>query len=134
MLSIVSRRGGGAPLTACAALDPSGTGRVAVAQLIAAVGNALCACQACPTPPPTRTRTATPTATPVVSRWTEDTYRFVRSTCPRQVNDAVRRELPGLSATYVVSERDGTAEIDVGDGTPVVGSVDADGVLHASGR
>lgn len=141
---------GAAALDACRAIDPGGTGTVGVAQLIAAVGGALCACQPCPPPPPTATRTRTPTHTPpasptpsvtptatpepLVSRWIEDTYRLPRSTCPRQVNEAIRAELPGQSAIYVVTERGMTAEVDAGGGSVVAATVDAEGILRASNR
>jgi hypothetical protein len=134
---------GNTPLDACAAIVPSGSGPPGVSHLIAAVGSAQCQCQACPTPPPTRTPTATslpptatatiahtPTATPLVSNWVEDTFKLTGSTCSKQINDSIRAQGQGQSATYRISERDGMATVEDGAGNVDIATVDGDGVLR----
>lgn len=134
---------GSAVLDACPAILGGGSGPPGVSHLIAAVNNALCACGPCPPPLPTRTPTATPrpptvtatvsatpTPTPVVSTWIEDTFRLTGSNCPKQVNDAVRAELPGQSETYRISEHDGAAVVEASDGSTEIAMVDDSGVLH----
>lgn len=136
---------GGGSLDACPAILTGG-GRPGVAELVAAVGNALCACRPCPPPPPrtptrtptvtprpptlTPTVTATPTPTPVVSTWTEDMARLSGSTCPKQVNDAIRGQLGGQGGTYRISQQGGTATIENGAGEVEIATVDAAGVLR----
>ena len=127
---------GNLPLGQCPALGP---GPVSIATLIASVNNALCACRSCPTPRPTVTATrsatptlsptptATPTPAPTVSSWREDNLKLTFSTCPRAINDALRRGLSGQAYDYTVRQLDEQIEIDDGSGSVVRGTIDADG-------
>src|SRR5215472_10570083 len=69
---------------------------IRISQLIASVNNALCGCEACPTPPPvpptstpSPTYSPTPTASrtpgPIISTWHEDTFKIPSSSCPSQI-------------------------------------------------
>lgn len=134
-----------APLDECPAL---GSGPVGIAELIASVGNALCACQPCPEPPTpraTNTRTftetptpspthtplpsATPTAVNVRSRWHEDQIKLPSSTCPQRVVTEIRRNLASTTADYTVSERGVDSTIEDATGAQLPAQIDDDGVL-----
>lgn len=134
-----------APLDECPAL---GSGPIGIAELIASVGNALCACQPCPEPPTPRatdTRTATETPTPspthtplpsatptavtVQSRWYEDQIKLPSSTCPQRIVTNIRRALAGTTADYTVYERGAESIIEDVNGAQLPAQIDGDGVL-----
>ncbi len=122
----------------CPALGPPPIG---IAQLIASVSNALCACQPCPTAPPTPTptetalpsATATPSATPTyaVSKWREDQFRIPATDCPARIAKRVRDALQGASETYTVRDRGARSQIEDSNGNLLSADIDAAGVLHA---
>jgi len=129
------------PLDRCPAL---GAGPVSIATLIASVSNALCDCRPCPTPPPatatptrsaTATESPTPTASPspapTVSTWREDNFKLGSTSCPRSINDAIRRELPGQVYDYTVRQLGEQVEIDDGAGNLTRGTIDGEGNFEA---
>lgn len=129
-----------APADACPALGPPPIG---IAQVIASIANALCACQPCPTPPPTSTATATrpPTATPtasptptaIASYWFEDRVRIASSTCPRDLNTALREELEPSTDHYTVRGTGGAVELIADSGGIIPGAtLDDQQVLRAT--
>ncbi|MGH7790209.1 MAG: hypothetical protein ACRERC_25300 [Candidatus Binatia bacterium] len=128
---------GRADAAQCPAL---GGGPVGIPQLIASVGNALCACAPCPTRPPTATytstalptptRTATFTPTPLTSTWREDNIKIPSSSCPQGVTKDLRSQLASVEGSYIVRVADGVVELEDGDGNTAAGLVDPDGTIH----
>jgi hypothetical protein len=124
----------------CVAL---GVPPIGISQLIASVNNALCGCEACPTPPPvpptstpsptySPTPTASPTPGPIISTWHEDTFKIPSSSCPSQVTTQLRQALATAMTDYTVTQRDQDVVIDDGEGDVFTGTIDRDGTVHAT--
>jgi len=107
------------PMAVCPSFDSDSNGEITVSEIVVSVADALYGCGVrptrTPTPSPTRTptitrtpthtasRTATTTGTPTPTEtpgfagtWIEDDFRFVSSTCPREVNDALQDEVSSI--------------------------------------
>jgi hypothetical protein len=121
-----------APADECPAL---GAPPIGIAQVIASVGNALCACQPCPTAPPTPTGTPSPSPTPTptyaVSNWREEQFRVTATDCPAGLAKRVRDSLKNAKENYIVRARGLQSEIEDGNHNVLPAEIDADGVLHA---
>jgi hypothetical protein len=117
----------------CSAL---GAPPIGISRLVLAVNNALCACQACPTPRSTSTRTPTPTPTATtgdtVTMWREDNFNLSSSNCPAQVTQNIRNQLAGASATYTVRQRGMDLMFEDGMGGSDTGTIDPDGTAHVT--
>jgi hypothetical protein len=94
-------------MEACPSFDADSNGEITVDEVVMSVADTLYGCgirpTRTPTPSPTRTPTATGTATPtstptptqtpgLARTWVEDDFRLVSSTCPREIDDALRAE------------------------------------------
>jgi hypothetical protein len=128
-----------APAEECPAL---GEPPIGIAQLVASVSNALCACQPCPTAPPSPTPTATrpptetttPTATPtyVISTWREDQFRVTSTDCPANLAKRVRESLKNAVVNNTVRGRGLTSQIEDQFGNKLPATIDANGILFAT--
>ncbi|MDX2171252.1 MAG: hypothetical protein SF182_29555 [Deltaproteobacteria bacterium] len=124
---------------ACPAL---GAPPIGIAQLVASVSNALCACQPCPTappsptpsatPPPSATPTASATPTYVVSKWREDQFRVTSTDCPANIAKRVRESLKNAVENYTVQARGRSSRIEDQYGNQLPATIDADGLLYAT--